>query len=260
VVGLAVGVAGFFALAPADGSPAAAGERGVTVTTSPGAGGTEGEAAAGGQASTPEEQAIFDLAQAYTDGDCTAIVEQAEPGYWGEQFEAGDEAEATGACEAAVASGELGPVRVYQTWILRTTSNGTQVAAVARGWDVNLFFLREEDGAWRVYGAMFDTDVAEGGAAAPEAGGEGGASGGGAAGQPSGRPLAESEEPPSGNAGFDELARNCHDGLMVACDDLYWVAPRGAQHELYGITCGGRRLGVFAGGHCERDFNRQLED
>src|SRR5687767_12920566 len=50
VVGLVVGAVGFVALAPAEGTTA--GPDGTTVTTSPGAGGTEGEAAAEGQAAT----------------------------------------------------------------------------------------------------------------------------------------------------------------------------------------------------------------
>jgi hypothetical protein len=266
VVGLVVGAVGFFALAPADGSTAAAdgsgGGSGATVTTSPGAGGTEGEGAAEGQAATPEEQAIYDLAEAVTNEDCAAIIEQTDIGYWGPLLgNASDEAEGLSACEAGFASGELGPVRVYQTSILRTTeTGGTWVAATAQGWNENTFVMRQHDGVWRIYGASFDPSVVEDGAAETEAEGEGSASGGGAVDQPSSRPVTDPEDPPSGNTTYDELAQNCHDGSMVACDDLYWVAPRGSDYELYGITCGGRRLGTFAGGHCERDFNRQLSD
>lgn len=262
LAGLVAGAASFLALAPSDHPASADGPSGAgaTVTTSPGAGGTGGDAGAAGQAATPEEQPVHDLAAAYTQGDCTAIVAMTDAGYWGERFDAGDEAQAATACDAAVAAGEIGEVRVQETWILRTTANGTQVAAIASGWDVNVFFVRERDGAWRIYGAMLDPDVVEGGASA--VGGDGGGSGSGGAADdlPAGRPATAPDDPPSGSGEFDDLARNCHAGLMVACDDLWWVAPRGSEHELYGTTCGGRRLGVFAGGHCERDFNRQLED
>jgi hypothetical protein len=268
VVGLIVGAVGFFALAPADGAIEDETVSGVTVTTSAGAGGTEGEAAAAGQAATPEEQAIYDLAAAFNEEDCATILELTEVSFWQQFFEESiDEEEEAGRCEDGFASGTLGPVRIYQTWILGTGENGeTTVAARNDGWyegnggPINSFMIREEDGAWRVFTASYDSSVVERGAAETEARGEGDESGGGELDMPSGRPVVDPTEPPTGNASYDEIAQNCFDGSMVACDDLYWVAPRGSEYELYGITCGGRRLGVFAGGQCERDFNRQVDD
>jgi hypothetical protein len=265
VVGLVVGAVGFLALAPtdeatADETTADGGGSGVTVTTSAGAGGTEGEAAAEGQAATPEEQMVYDLAEAFNNQDCAAIVGLTDAAFWDEVFGVTDEAQVAGACESALGSGQFPPVRVYQTWILTTRGDFTDVAALNRGWEGNVVTLRQDDGAVRVSGFDYESDLVESDAAQSEAEGEGSDSGGGALDQPSGRPVTDPTDPPAGNATYDEIARNCHGGSMVACDDLYWVSPRGSDYELYGITCGGRRLGVFAGGHCERDFNRQLDD
>lgn len=259
IVGLVVGAVGFVALAPADSATAGgSGGSGVTVTTSDGAGGTEGEAAAAGQAATPEEQAVYDLAAAFTAQDCNAIAELTEVSFWFDLFrevtgdvpDIDDDAQGISRCEEGFGSGELGEVRVFQTWILETVDQGgggVRVAVEARGWGVlNTFLVRQEEGTWLVFSAAYDTDVVERGAAEVD--------------RPEARSAGDPTDPPTGDATFDELAQNCFGGSMVACDDLYWVAPRASDHELYGITCGGRRGGVFAGGHCERDFNRQLDD
>ena len=57
----------------------------------------------------------------------------------------------------------------------------------------------------------------------------------------SGEPV----DPPSpGNVDYDpeyaELADDCHDGDMSACDDLYFQTPVDDPYETYGTTCGGR--------------------
>ncbi|MGH9111925.1 MAG: hypothetical protein ACRDZN_06460 [Acidimicrobiales bacterium] len=41
-------------------------------------------------------------------------------------------------------------------------------------------------------------------------------------------------------AALNALATKCHDGDMVACDQLYFAAERGTPYEGYGDTCGGR--------------------
>jgi hypothetical protein len=257
VVGLVVGAVGFFALAPADASDGSGGSggAGVTVTTSPGAGGTEGDAAAEGQAGSPQEQAVFDLAEAFNDQDCETIISTTDPGLWTEALaiDTGDEAEALGQCQAAFESGQAGEVRIFQSWIIGQNDAGsTDVAALNRGWPVNSFTMRQEDGAWRIYAATMDGSLTEGGAAESETEEE--------LERPSGRATNPPTDPPTGDAAFDEIARNCHGGSMIACDDLTWVAPRGSAYELYGITCGGRRIGVFAAGMCERDFNARIDE
>lgn len=254
VVGLLVGAAGFFVLAPAEEAEAGGGS-GTTVTTSAGAGGTEGDAAAEGQAGSPEEQAVFDLAEAFNNQDCETIVATTEPGLWTETLgiETGDEEEALPMCQAAFDSGQVGGVRIIQSWVIGANSAGTtDVAAINRGWPVNRFTMRQEDGTWRIYAADMDGGLTEEGAAESETEEE--------LENGSGRPTGDPTEPPAGDGTFGELAQNCHAGLMVACDDLSWVAPRGSEHELYGITCGGRRIGVFAAGQCELDFGRQIDE
>jgi hypothetical protein len=51
-----------------------------------------------------------------------------------------------------------------------------------------------------------------------------------------GRPT----DPPTGQAEFDDLADDCYQGEMQACDELYNVTPPGSEYEEYGDTCGGR--------------------
>jgi hypothetical protein len=50
--------------------------------------------------------------------------------------------------------------------------------------------------------------------------------------------------PPEGlgdDPALDEYARNCHDGEMQACDDLYLESPPLSAYEEYGDTCAGRQ-------------------
>ncbi len=54
-------------------------------------------------------------------------------------------------------------------------------------------------------------------------------------------------EPPgdlSGFAGFDQLAQDCHAGVMVSCQDLYLQSPVGSGYESYGASCGERQDGT----------------
>jgi hypothetical protein len=56
--------------------------------------------------------------------------------------------------------------------------------------------------------------------------------------------IPESTEPPDGlgdDAALDELAQDCYEGSMQACDDLYDQAERGSDYERYGDTCAGRQ-------------------
>jgi hypothetical protein len=46
--------------------------------------------------------------------------------------------------------------------------------------------------------------------------------------------------PPTGNASFDDMAEDCYEGDMQACDDLFLESPVGSDYEDYGDTCGGR--------------------
>ena len=49
--------------------------------------------------------------------------------------------------------------------------------------------------------------------------------------------------PPTGlgtDAHLDALAQQCHDGSLLACDQLFDLAPSGSGYEEYGMTCGGR--------------------
>lgn len=260
VVGLVVGAVGFFGLAPADGATGSgSGGSGVTVTTTGAAGGTEGESAAAGQAATPEEQAIYDLAALYNDQDCAGIIAETDRMFWLLAFgelEDNEESVAQAACEDYFASHDEA-VEVHQTWIIGATQavglEATDVAAMGIGWEYNKFTVGQVDGAWVVQLAGFDHNLNEQGSAAESEEEE-------RLRRPSGRDLAPPTDPPTGNDAFDEIAQNCADGLMIACDDLYWVAPRGSDYELYGITCGGRRIGTYAGGTCEADFGRQVED
>jgi hypothetical protein len=40
---------------------------------------------------------------------------------------------------------------------------------------------------------------------------------------------------------LDRLARDCHDGAMLACDDLFDLSELDSAYEEYGDTCAGRR-------------------
>ncbi|MGH9209966.1 MAG: hypothetical protein ACRD2C_04720 [Acidimicrobiales bacterium] len=48
------------------------------------------------------------------------------------------------------------------------------------------------------------------------------------------------EAPPTGDSQFDDLAQDCYQGDMQACDDLYLGTPVGSEYEAYGDTCGAR--------------------
>lgn len=262
LVGLVVGAVGFVAVAPADGQEGGHGDGGGSdpSSSSDAAGGTGGGADGTGSAgpdraeqeATPEEQAVYDLAAAFAAQDCAAVVAASNPGYWSDVLQAGEEGEAITACEAGFASGELREVTIRSTTILQGDDRMVQVAVESSGWHEDQFWVKNDGGTWMVNGA---TRGLEGNPSD-----QGSDSGGGASNVPSRRPLTEPEDPPSGDADLDAPATECQGGDMVACDDLYWAAPRGSEHEIYGIGCGGRRLGVFAGGHCERDFNRTLEE
>jgi len=40
---------------------------------------------------------------------------------------------------------------------------------------------------------------------------------------------------------LDELAQDCYDGDMQACDDLFSESPLDSEYETYGDTCAGRQ-------------------
>jgi len=46
--------------------------------------------------------------------------------------------------------------------------------------------------------------------------------------------------PPTGDPALEDLAQQCADGSMTACDDLYLASPVGSDFEAYGDTCGAR--------------------
>lgn len=48
------------------------------------------------------------------------------------------------------------------------------------------------------------------------------------------------DEPPTGEPQLDDLAEECYQGDMQACDDLYLTSPSGSTHQAYGDTCGHR--------------------
>jgi hypothetical protein len=53
--------------------------------------------------------------------------------------------------------------------------------------------------------------------------------------------LPDPEPVPGGtDAQLNELAQQCHDGDMQACDDLYTESEIGSEYEAYGNSCGGR--------------------
>jgi hypothetical protein len=45
---------------------------------------------------------------------------------------------------------------------------------------------------------------------------------------------------------LDDLAEDCYDGDMQACDDLFQYSPGGSAYELYGGTCAGRQSNAKA--------------
>ena len=56
--------------------------------------------------------------------------------------------------------------------------------------------------------------------------------------------LPPATEEPDGlgtDEAFDELAEDCFDGEMQACDDLYNVAEDDSDYRRYGDTCAGRQ-------------------
>lgn len=55
------------------------------------------------------------------------------------------------------------------------------------------------------------------------------------------------------DAVLDGLARDCYDGDMQACDDLFWQSPAGSAYEDYGDTCAGRQ--GDDGGFCVNEFD-----
>jgi hypothetical protein len=40
---------------------------------------------------------------------------------------------------------------------------------------------------------------------------------------------------------FDQYAKDCYDGLMEACDDLFLESEEDSLYEAYGDTCAGRQ-------------------
>ena len=44
---------------------------------------------------------------------------------------------------------------------------------------------------------------------------------------------------------LDALWDDCEAGDMVACDDLYFVSPRGSDYEAFGDNCGTQGRGIF---------------
>lgn len=55
-------------------------------------------------------------------------------------------------------------------------------------------------------------------------------------------PAATEEPDGLGNDGeLDDLAEDCFDGQMDACDDLYRDSDFGSDYERYGDTCAGRQ-------------------
>jgi len=55
---------------------------------------------------------------------------------------------------------------------------------------------------------------------------------------------------PEGIANFGELADQCFEGDLGACDELFFQTPIGSDFEAYGTTCGGR-LEEGVSGSCE---------
>ncbi|SFK30364.1 hypothetical protein [Geodermatophilus ruber] len=53
-------------------------------------------------------------------------------------------------------------------------------------------------------------------------------------------PLPIEPSDPQFEFGLDQLADDCADGSLAACDDLYLQADVGSAYEEYGSTCGGR--------------------
>jgi hypothetical protein len=52
---------------------------------------------------------------------------------------------------------------------------------------------------------------------------------------------------------LDKLARQCHQGVMTACDDLFLQADPDSDYETYGVTCGGRQSSQ-TGAYCTDAF------
>ena len=69
------------------------------------------------------------------------------------------------------------------------------------------------------------------------------------------QPEAGAEGPTEGGFGSDRdldlLWRECEEGSMFACDDLFFSSPPGSEYEEYGATCGGRGIGD---GDCVSEF------
>jgi hypothetical protein len=71
-------------------------------------------------------------------------------------------------------------------------------------------------------------------------------------------PAAQSPSALSGDAEFEDLAADCEDGDLAACDDLYAVTPIDSDFEAYGQTCGGRipveAKDLLISSSCETDY------
>jgi hypothetical protein len=57
---------------------------------------------------------------------------------------------------------------------------------------------------------------------------------------------------------LDQLAEDCHDGDMAACDDLFVQSELDSRYETYGDTCAGRR-GGGEWSFCTDDFSDSTE-
>lgn len=65
-------------------------------------------------------------------------------------------------------------------------------------------------------------------------------------------PEAASEEQPV-SPELQSLADSCRDGLLSACDELYFRSPVGSDYETFAAQCGGRLPTSFAGSCASTD-------
>lgn len=75
-------------------------------------------------------------------------------------------------------------------------------------------------------------------------------------------PEAQAVDEDEVDSDFEDLATECYDGDMAACDALYTITESGAYEESYGQSCGGRIEDEddWVNGECAQEFEFVVPD
>jgi hypothetical protein len=180
------------------------------------------------------EETVQAFVLADVEGDCVTSTNLTTQAAWAVNWNASTPEEALAGCEGtSVAEPSDIPADDLQATLdsaLLITEDGNQATVamtiIDRGDIVDLdYLLIMVDGEWKI------DDILEwSGGPGPDSPPDFGLD----AGPPT--------QPPSGDPEFDQLAQDCYQGNMDACDTLFLRSEFGSQYEDYGLTCGGRLL------------------